>query len=1333
MRWACGLLLVFSVVGRGSALAEAPPDADKLKAEVELLYREGKYVEALTGQRTLAERIKNAEIAQSGKPGAKTAAAFNAVAWYALFARSFREALAASERSEALAPERLLFKTNKVHALLLSDRVSEARTLYLRYKGEKLFPGTDRLWEDAITDDFISFQKAGLENRYFNEIVGALGVLHPELSAKILDGGQQVEDLYYARRYVEALPLAETVVVWTKERFGEARSEFAAALAWVGMIKAALGQNTEAEALYKRGLAIDEKALAPDDLSIAGLLNNLSVLYRVQGRYADAEPILKRSIDVYEKALGPDDLQVAISYYNLGQQYYSQGRYAEAEAPMRRGLDIRTKVLGPDHADVASSLSDLAVLYLAMGRFNDAEIPLKRCLDIREKVLPPDHPFIASSIGNLAKFYVDQGRYTAAEPLQRQALAIWEKGGDVSGLASAVNGLAATIINQGRYAEAEPLLKRAIATVEKAFSLNHPDLILPLDNLAQLYLQQGRYAEAETLLKRSLAIRDRSLGPNHPNVYAMDRLATLYDIQGRYSEAEPLFKRALAISEHNLGPAHPDVLQHINNLASMYHSQGRNLDAQSLLKRALSVWEKSIGPDHPAVATILNNLAEVYEALGHSDEAEPLLKRALAMAENTQGANGPDVSLELNNLAALYVKETRYRDAEPLLKRSLAIGEKVLGRDHLDVAKRLNNLAWLALNQGEWAHAADAWQRATDIIKRRAGRNVASESILTGKAKSEAERFDWYFKGLVTSTDRLVTEGRAERNALSAEMFEMAQWAQASEAAASLAQMAARGGADKPELGAIVRERQDLVGEWQFKDKALIAAKSLAPDKRNAAAEMALADRLAAIESRVGGIDTRLAKDFPEYAALASPKSISVAGVQLSLHDDEALVLFLDTDDRFKPLPEGAFIWVITKKDVRWVRSDIGTKAQQDRVAALRCGLDRDGNWVWAPDKQRWIARRAACEELRPEGLSDGDPLPFNPVIAHELYKELFGQVADLIEGKQLLIVPSGALTSLPFQVLVTKPPLPGQDYRSLAWLARGHALTVLPSAASLIALRRNAGRSAAPEPFIGFGNPVLNGHCGPVFIPKRCPDDDIKQAGAASPASRTARSLGEAPEYFRDGLADVAALRKACPLPDTAHELACVARSLGAPPSRLVLGKDMTEAAVKKMQLDRYRIIHFATHGLLAGEAERFAKARAEPALLFTPPDKATDEDDGLLSASEIARLKLDADWVIMSACNTAGGDKPGAEALSGLAKAFFYAGARALLVSHWPVDSYAATMLTSRTFAEMRRDTSIGRAEAFRRAMLALIDDSKQPRTAHPSVWAPFVVVGEGAASKM
>src|SRR5262245_12867347 len=152
--------------------------------------------------------------------------------------------------------------------------------------------------------------------------------------------------------------------------------------------------------------------------------------------------------------------------------------------------------------------------------------------------------------------------------------------------------------------------------------------------------------------------------------------------------------------------------------------------------------------------------------------------------------------------------------------------------------------------------------------------------------------------------------------------------------------MAARSAKGSPELSVLVRERQDLVGEWQAKDKQLIAAKSEPPAKRKAAAEKALSDRLAVIDTRLAAIGARLAKDFPDYAALANPAPVSVAEVQAELGADEALVLLFDTGGGFRPLPEETFIWVVTKSQVRWVRSELGTVALGREVAALRCGLD---------------------------------------------------------------------------------------------------------------------------------------------------------------------------------------------------------------------------------------------------------------------------------------------------------------------------------------------------------------------------------------------------------
>ncbi len=171
-------------------------------------------------------------------------------------------------------------------------------------------------------------------------------------------------------------------------------------------------------------------------------------------------------------------------------------------------------------------------------------------------------------------------------------------------------------------------------------------------------------------------------------------------------------------------------------------------------------------------------------------------------------------------------------------------------------------------------------------------------------------------------------------------------------------------------------------------------------------------------------------------------------------------------------------------------------------------------------------------------------------------------------------------------------------------------------------------------------------------------------------------------------------------------------------------LGAAATIATVMATSLEQYRVVDFATHGLVAGEVSGLS----EPALVLTLPDKPTAEDDGLLTASRIAKLNLDADWAVLSACTAAAGDKPGAEGLSGLARAFFYAGARSLLVSYWPVESDAAVKLTTGAFARLTKDPRIGRAEAVRRSIKALIADRSSAHNADPTTWAPFVLVGEG-----
>jgi CHAT domain-containing protein len=257
---------------------------------------------------------------------------------------------------------------------------------------------------------------------------------------------------------------------------------------------------------------------------------------------------------------------------------------------------------------------------------------------------------------------------------------------------------------------------------------------------------------------------------------------------------------------------------------------------------------------------------------------------------------------------------------------------------------------------------------------------------------------------------------------------------------------------------------------------------------------------------------------------------------------------------------------------------------------------------------------------------------PFDASLAHKIYQETFGSIADKLQGKKRLsVVTNGALTSLPLQLLVTQDPS-GRSLKDVAWLVRSYAITVLPSVYSLKTLRAQSATSAAKKPMIAFADPIFS-------------KNELRQVAA----------LRSVANFYQNGKPDLVSLARVLPeLPETEAEVRAIAEVLNVDRNDLKFGADASVTTVKNTKLDDYRIVYFATHALVAGEVEKFAKVKAEPALALTIPEKPTELDDGLLTASEVAQLKLNADWVVLSACNTAAEDKPGAEALSGLARAF-------------------------------------------------------------------------------
>ena len=821
-------------------------------------------------------------------------------------------------------------------------------------------------------------------------------------------------------------------------------------------------------------------------------------------------------------------------------------------------------------------------------------------------------------------------------------------------------------------------------------------------------------------------------------------------------------------------------LKDLQETSTAFWKAGDFASALQFAERALPLVIREYGPEHEQTGYQYHVLGLIGQAAGNLPLAEKYFTDSLQVREKVYGKEHAIVASALEYLGKVQVKRGRHDAAEPLFRRALKIEQAVLGPNHVFSASGNANLGDVSLARGQWAAARGFYREAIRLITAQ----DTSYEIIRRMVENEIREFRDTFVGLCRTLWQLRSEPGSDKAAMIEETFVAGQLAWQTSAAAALAKMTARLGTSDTDLGRRIRSVQDnadkvlalhdedqkLLTEWYAVQKANTAystaleefrAASIArnrdqapnikrqtelvqrmtalldqcpPGQKKAGCEnadrdrgvigkelrelneagkgagdiMAIHARMEAAEKALPGYDrfntrrtavradidraeraaredrAQISRSYPDYVALSEPRPLSASAVQALLKDDEALVAVLVGSTK-------SFVWALTRERAEWAEIDAGSAALAGHVAVLRNGLD--------PLAQQDAEGSAGSKA----GVVQG----FDLTRAHALYKLVFGPVAPVLAGKRhLIVVPTGPLTSIPFQVLITAPPGPqtGADaLRDAAWLIKSHALSVLPSVQSLNALRKLVPRGTATKPFFGVGDPGLDGPAGP------------RQRGAQRSSSMPAR-------FYRTGLADIRAVRDLTPLPDTADELRAIGKVLGATPDAINLREAASEARVKAAPLKDYRVIQFATHGLVAGDLSGLA----EPALVLTPPPVATDADDGLLTASEIAALSLNADWVVLSACNTAAGASEGAEALSGLARAFFYAGARALLVSHWAVYSQAATELTTTTFAALAANPKVGRGQAFRSAMLALIAKGEPP-----SYWAPFVIVGEAGST--
>ena len=961
--------------------------------------------------------------------------------------------------------------------------------------------------------------------------------------------------------------------------------------------------------------------------------------------------------------------------------------------------------LGADHPEALLAQMLYGTILTVVGDQEQAERILSRAIQLSESRLGPDHERTLAAIQSLAMLNINRGRLNEAEAQLQRASAGFSRtfGADAPRTLLALSFLASVHSRQGRLADAERALLHIIEANERTQGPDHGDTLLAIGNLAATYYFQGRYAEAEPLRVRLVSARERRFGSdNLITLEEMSNLAELYSSQRRYSEAETLLARVQANAERSLGVDHAMTLAALNSRAFIALQERNAEQAEALYSRALTASERRYGADHPQSLNALRGIASVRMQQRRFAEAEPLFRRVLASQERLFGNNHADTLGAVGDLALLFDRQNRVADSEPLYARAVGSLEQSVGPDHPNTLRQLNNLVVARLmDPARQAMALDPAQRLVSGARRRRSGEEALGAGRRGQDREENNRNVWF--QLLADAIWVVRTAPDKNNDLRDAAYAALQDSVAGAAARSIARMARRRLAANELSGAdaLARERESLLEQVVANNDAY--ATTFALPGNTGEGRAALGIERVRLLGRLDEVDATLREVAPNYLALIQPSALSVAETQSLLRPDEAVLLLV-------PTLFGTHAVAITASRFEWARSGLASINIDAAVQRLRWDLGASVD-VEPELLARWRADAIVHPNQR-----------FDRTTAFALYQELVQPVLPALAGiRRLYIVAGGPLAGLPLSVLVTSAPEGADDdttsLRRTRWLADDFALIHVPSIQALAQLRgaNRGNRAATGSGFFGVGDPILVGR--PQIA---SPSARNALAGPVASAVFTRAAAGST-----RGLANVTALRNLPRLEGTRREIESMGTAFGDSQSAILLGDQATETAVRSANLAQARVLAFATHGLTGSELSSLA----EPGLVLTPPAQASESDDGYLAASEVSALRLNADWIILSACNTATGDSSGG--LSGLARAFFYAGARSLLASHWPVVDLVAPRITVRT-VELER-TGMSRAEAFQQAirevrMDASNDGELNGSWAHPYYWAPFVLIGDG-----
>jgi CHAT domain-containing protein/Tfp pilus assembly protein PilF len=999
----------------------------------------------------------------------------------------------------------------------------------------------------------------------------------------------------------------------------------------------------------------------------AQLLQALAGVFERQSDSSSAEKYQQKALKEIEKR-GLERLATAASLNRLGRDADDRGDLSGAEAYFHQALAISVK-LAPGSLSEARSLHSLGSVADERGDLDKAEEYNRQALDIRTR-LTPGSLNVAASLNNLGNVADDRGDLDKAEDYYRQALDIRQELVPASiDVVQSLNSLGNIAADRGNLGKAQDYYGQALE-IGKKLAPDSLEVAASLNNLGLVANERGDLAETEDYFRQALEIR-KKLAPGSLDVAAsLNNLGNVEDDRGDRAQAEDYYRQALIIGE-KLAPRNPVVPTSLYNLAEDSRRRGNLVPAKRYLHQLLAIYEKD-APGSLQVAMVLASLGEIARTRGDLAKASYLFQKSLTI-DNKLAPGSLDVATGLNNLGEIERDLKDLAKSEEYYRQSLEI-RKRFAPESASYAESLATLAGIMRDRQQSDEAVRLYAQAIDVLESQVAHMGGSRDV---RADFRAKHADYYS----AYADLLLTQKQPE---LAFQVLERSR-------ARTLLETLAEG-----HINVRQGAEPSLLEQEQKLQVTLAAATSR---KINLLGGEHADEQIAAVGKEIDGllrqyqeVEEQIRTNSPRYAALTQPQPLSAKEVQDELLDADTLLLEYSLQER------RSFVFAVTPTTLDCYelpgRSEIENAAH--RVYDL------------LTSRNRWIEGETSLQ--RKDRLFNGQA-EYQKAAA-TLSRMILGPVAEQLEGKRLLIVADGALQYVPFSILpdparnAPQPPVP---------LVAKHEIVNLPSASVLASLRRQAnGRGAPPNEVAVLADPVFD------------KDDPRVDKTATNREATKSASENEAISLFSK------------PLTRSLGDIGLGTRHAGAALSRLAFSRREADAIMamtdpgKSMEaldfrasremalskdLGQYRIVHFATHGLLDNQHPELS------GLVLSLVDAEGKSRDGFLDMEDVYNLTLPADLVVLSACETGLGKQITGEGLVGLTRGFMYAGASRVVASLWNVDDAATAELMGRFYRGLLKE-GLRPAEALRQAQIEM---QMQKRWADPYYWAAFTIQGE------